>query len=84
MIKHCSTCSRSTKIGGKSEYTKYICEDGRRVDRRGTCDRWIHVVQDKEFYKKVRESLKRMEPYQEGTYQIRRLPPLGTNYHVEE
>ena len=84
-MKHtCSNCARSTKTGGQAEYAHYICEDGRKVERRGTCDRWIHVIQDREFYQRVRESLKRMEPYQEGTYQIRRLPPVGTNYRIED
>lgn len=84
-MKHtCSNCARSTKTSGQAEYARFICEDGRNVERKGTCDRWTHVIQDREFYQRVRESLKRMEPYQEGTYQIRRLPPVGTNYRVED
>ena len=83
-MKHwCSVCGRSTRSGSaKGPYSKYYCEDGRVVDPHATCDRWIHVVQDREFYQKVRESIKRMEPYREGTYEIHRLPPVGTNYRI--
>ena len=84
-MKHwCSYCDRSYRIGEKSDYAKYYCENGTRVNRHGTCDRWIHKIQDHEFYQRVRESLKRMEPYQEGTYEIRKRPPVGTNYRIIE
>ena len=81
--KHCSNCGRARRYGyDEKGHTKYICENGKHVDRYGVCDRNIHVVMDKDFFRKCDEAIKRMEPYQEGTYKIRELPPLGTNYRI--
>ena len=78
--KKCSTCSRSTVKHGSRD--KYICENGVVVSAKGICDRWVHYLSEQDFHKRCAESLKRMEPYQEGTYQITPRVPLQTNYRI--
>lgn len=75
----CANCGRVYKSGKN----RFVCENGREVDYYGTCDRFCKNSLDiKEFFQKVNESLKRMEDFQEGTYEITKRVPLGTNYRI--
>lgn len=76
---NCGNCGRVYKL----RWNKFVCENGKEVDYNGTCDRYCKSSLDvKEFFQKVNKSLKRMEPYQEGTYEIIKRVPLGTNYRI--
>ena len=79
--KRCSHCAYATKYRGRClSEPRYVCEDGREVQKNYVCDRWQGEIRDKEFFRRVDEALARMEPYAPGTYQIHEPIPLGTNY----
>ena len=79
-FKRCSHCAYASRMSRG----RYVCENGREVERNGICDRFSPEIRDKEFFERVNASMKRMEKYENGTYQIMERAPLGTNYRIKQ
>ena len=80
-IDCCRRCGHVTYYtSGKAR--RYECENGKKVQADGVCDRFQPNISPAEIMRKMDREIKRLEKMGDGAYELKKRPPLGQNYRL--
>ena len=80
VLNCCQKCGHVTRYRGS--FPRYECENGKKVDKNGTCDRFQLNISPSEIMRKIDKEIDRLEKMKDGEYQLTKRPPFGQNYRI--